>query len=405
YALGGVILCLLIVLGWFAFRQEPPSQNQQPVEVEAAKPIAPALEPNEGSANKEATRRIDDSAATNAAAIYRRAFDLFDQFSKDQKYILSDWSTNVDASVEAELCGKLRPISDLMRQATAVTNCDWGFDPINNDTKLPPYLNPSRNIARAALWNAAHCQSNDVAGATDDALSVLRLGQNISQGGPIGFLVGTALQGLVAAFVAQNVGSFGDADILRLTTAFNDPAYEEEASRAMEQEADMHDHYAAKLATMTAAEVEQEFSEGAKELAAWVNGLPTNLDQATILAAYEQCIDSERQLAKTLASSSEDAYEAWQKEAAELQASNPLAKLLLENDESFVNRAQIAAVNRTLVVAGLAVAQGGMDALQSYSDPASGQPFVYTETADGFELQSAYQVYGKPMTMQFKQTR
>ncbi len=29
----------------------------------------------------------------------------------------------------------------------------------------------------------------------------------------------------------------------------------------MEQEADMHDHYAAKLATMTAAEVEQEFSE------------------------------------------------------------------------------------------------------------------------------------------------
>jgi hypothetical protein len=43
-----------------------------------------------------------------------------------------------------------------------------------------------------------------------------------------------------------------------------------------------------------------------------------------------------------------------------------------------------------------------MDALQSYSDPASGQPFVYTETADGFELQSAYQVYGKPMTMQFK---
>ncbi len=72
----------------------------------------------------------------------RRAFDLFDQFSKDQKYILSDWSTNVGASVEAELCGKLRPISDLMRQAAAVTNCDWGFDPINNDTKLPPYLNP-----------------------------------------------------------------------------------------------------------------------------------------------------------------------------------------------------------------------------------------------------------------------
>lgn len=295
-----------------------------------------------------------------------------------------------------------RPISDLMRQAAAVTNCDWGFDPINNDTKLPPYLNPSRNIARAALWNAAHCQSNDVAGAADNALSVLRLGQNISQGGPIGFLVGTALQGLVAAFVAQNVGSFGDADILRLTTAFNDPAYEEEASRAMEQEADMHDHYAAKLATMTAAEVEQEFSERAKELAAWVNGFPTNLDQTSILAAYDQCVDLERELARVLVSSSEDEYEAWQREAAELQSSNPLTRLVLEADESFVDRARIAEVNRTLVVAGLAVADNGADTLATHPDPSSGQPFVYTETADGFELQSAYQVYGKPMTMQFK---
>jgi hypothetical protein len=384
------------------FHQEPPPLHQQPGKVEKVTPVAPALEPDGNLTNVQTASQTPDSASTNAAAIYRQAFDLFAKFSKDQEFILGDWRTNVGASVEAELCGKLRPISDLMRQATAVTNCDWGFDPINNDTKLPPYLSPARNIARAALWNAAHCRSNDVAGATDDALSVLRLGQNISQGGPIGFLVGTALQSIVAAFVAQNVGSFGDADILRLTTAFNDPAYEEEASRAMEQEADMHDHYAAKLATMTAAEVEQEFSERAKELAAWVNGLPTNLDQATILAAYEQCIDSERQLAKTLASSSEDAYEAWQKEAAELQASNPLAKLLLENDESFVNRAQIAAVNRALVVAGLAVADNGADTLATHPDPSSGQPFVYTETPDGFQLQSAYQVYGKPMTMQFK---
>jgi hypothetical protein len=33
---------------------------------------------------------------------------------------------------------------------------------------------------------------------------------------------------------------------------------------------------------------------------------------------------------------------------------------------------------------------------------ARGQPFGYTETTNGFELQSCYQVNGKPMMMQFK---
>ncbi len=402
--MGVVAVCLLILLGWFAFHQEPPPPNQQSAKVEATKPVVPVLEPANDSSSEMPTNQPENSITTNAADLYRQAFALYDGLSNDQKHLLGGWHTNVDAAVEAELCEKIRPICDLMHQASAVTNCDWGVDPVTTDTLLP-YLGPARNIARAAIWSAAHCRTNDVTGATDDAVAVLKLGQEVSRGAMIGCLVDMALQGLAWSYVAENLGRFQGSDAQRLAAAFNDPAYEAAPSRAMEQEADRADNAAAKLAAMPATEAEAEFSNSAQEVAKLVDGYPTNLDQASILAAYKQIADSERQLAGALASSSESDYETWLESSTDLQASNPLAKGLLESVDGFLDKVQGAEVNRALIVAGLAVAQAGANALPSYPDRSSGQPFVYTETAAGFQLQSTYQVNGKLMTMQFKLTR
>ena len=93
--------------------------------------------------------------------------------------------------------------------------------------------------------------------------------------------------------------------------------------------------------------------------------------------------------------------EIWRTHSTELTASNPLAKVN-EAYDLFVNKAQRAAVSRVMVMAGLAVAQEGPDALALHPDPASGEPFQYTKADDGFELQSSFEVNGKPMTMRFK---
>ncbi len=166
----------------------------------------------------------------------------------------------------------------------------------------------------------------------------------------------------------------------------------------MQQEAEVVDSLAAHLASLPAAEAEKQFSE----LGGVMFNVPTNLDQTTILAALKQVADSTRELAKVLASSSEDEYEAWLKYTTELQASNPLAKDFLLPYDSIVNKARQSEVNRAMVVAGLAVAESGPEALAAHPDPASGQPFSYTETTDGFELRSTYQFNDKPMTMRFK---
>jgi hypothetical protein len=288
-----------------------------------------------------------------------------------------------------------------MHQASAVTNCDWGIDPTDPDpgAKWSTHLNGARNLARAAIWNAAHCRSNDVAGVMDDTLSALRVGQQVSRSALIGCLVDMAVQNIVSSYVAQNLSLFRGTDGQRLATAFDDPSYEEEPSRAMEQEADRLDRLLAKLPSLPADEAEKDISG----LYGWSDANPAAISRDQALAQIKQVADSERELAKALASSSEDELEAWQQHSTALDASSPLAKENLSAQELFVNKVQGVEVNRAMVVAGLAVAQGGTDALPLTPDPSSGQPFVYTETSDGFELRSTYQMNDKPMTMRFKQ--
>jgi len=402
YVVGGVVvLCLLMILGWFATRHELPPPDQQSAKVETVRPAAAFKPDDDFPPDKDAKATAvpaESSASTNAAAIYGQAFNLFNRLSQEQKDILRDWETNVDASVEVELCEQLRPICDLMHQATAVTNCDWGIDnPINFDTRLP-HLAASRNIARAAMWSAAHCRRDDAAGAADDAVSVLRLGEQVSHSALIGYLVDVNLHHMASAYVSQNLGMFQGADAQRLAAAFGDPAYGEAPSDMINLEADMAQRLAAELASMSADEIRDELAKVGDSS----EGPPPTIDRAGALAALAQVVESDRQLAGLLQSSTEDEYETWQHHAADIEASNPFARMFLTGLNGVMDRVRGAAVEQQMMVAALTVAQNGPEALVTVPDPASGQAFIYTETDDGFDLQSAYVVKGQPYVMHFK---
>jgi hypothetical protein len=397
---GIMVLLIFVFLGRYALRETPPeptTAQTEPVRPEPLRRARPASHPAELPAETP-VKQPEDLAATNAAALYRQAFALYDALSKDEKGVLGDWRTNVDALVEAELCDKIRPICDLMHRAISVTNCDWGIEPLMYDSKLP-HLSPARGIARAAVWNAAHCRANETAAATDDVLSALRVGQQISKSALIGYLVDLAIQSIARSYVGTNLGSFRGAEGQRLSAAFSDPAYEEEPSLAMEQEARVHDRLVSKLASMPADELEKKMPE-LQQLFGLDPGL--NADRATILGNLQQVVDSQRDLAVALASGSWDKYEAWMQRRNELEDSNPLVKAFLGAYDNFLNRVEREAVQREMTVTALAVARDGPSALPSHPDPSTGQPFIYAETADGFELQSGYQTNGVPLKMQFK---
>jgi len=376
--IGAGVVALLGFFGWFLWGGHQPPLPDKP-ELPAAptpliqQPVARSSLPRMAPLpTEEAPAKAEPPTAvvTNAADFYRKAFALYDALSKEEKGALGDWKSAIDADQAAQLCEKIRPTCDLMHQAAALTNCDWGIGPTTEDRDQLDMLTHCRALARTATWNAAHCRADNAAGATDDLLATLQMGQNLSQFALVGFLIETAIQELAAAFVAENASRFAGAEGDRLIRAFNDSLYEEDVYSAIEQEA----KFVSRLALLDA---------------------PDGHPELTRLAELE------REYAKVL-TQPEAQYQAWLQRMQAAQATNPLVKEMWPAIENVVDKARATVVQHAMVSAGLTVLRDGPDALSTYPDPATGKPFLYQETADGFQLQSVYQRRGEPVTLLFR---
>jgi hypothetical protein len=403
---GGCVVVVLVLLGWFSLREPPSPAGDHSVKAATAQPrvrhVAPRFATEDDADRETLTNQIAESTTTNAAVLYREAFALYDALSKEQKDLVSNWRTNADASVEAELCEKIQPICELMHQATAATNCDWGIEqPITFETRLP-HLSPCRNIARTAIWSAAHCRTGKPVGAVDDLLAASRLGQKVSQGPVlISYLVDLAIQGLVMDSVAAHAGILVGAGDTRLAQLFTDTNYDEGLRRAFEQEADVISREAELLARMSPEEAMRKL----KFITSWTENSSElqSIESGQAIADIRQVAELQREYADAL-ELPEAEYRKWLDGLQAAEKTNAFVKVFVSDLGLSVDKTQLATISAAMVVAGLAVMQEGPGALQSHLDPATGQPFIYTQTTDGFELQSnsTYQILGKPVKLRFK---
>ena len=401
---GGVAIAALILIGLWLWPQTelpvevkpersmiplPPGHQYVRHQIAPARPVAQPGEPAPLTAT-----------ATNAAAVYRDAFDLYNTLSKEEQGILSDWRTNVDDAVTEKLCQKILAICDLMHTAAAVPNCDWGLDkPLTFETKLP-HLGPARAIGRAAVWSAAHCRANDPSGATDDVVADLQLGRQLSRGSAlIGLLVDLAMQNTALEYVAANSDQYRGAPGERVVAALDDPLDRMAWSQTMGQEVGAVENLIGKLNALPPDQAVQWLSKlfGGEPAASNIQWNPA------VMSQLQQVVDFEQKWAQVLASSTEAEYQAVMRQYDELVASNPLAAALMPTDK-LMDKAQRAAVNQALVLAGLAVAKDGLAALAAYVDPATGQPFIYRPVPGGFELQSNYIFNNQPLKVVFPQS-
>jgi hypothetical protein len=106
YTLGGIVVLVLIVfLGRQALRETPPeptTAQTESVKPEPRRRVPPISHSAELPVETPASQ-AEALAVTNAATLYRQAFALYDALPENEKELLRDWRTNVDASVETEL--------------------------------------------------------------------------------------------------------------------------------------------------------------------------------------------------------------------------------------------------------------------------------------------------------------
>ena len=79
----------------------------------------------------------------------------------------------------------------------------------------------------------------------------------------------------------------------------------------------------------------------------------------------------------------------------------PAANTFIPGLTEAVNYLRTSIVASAMLQAGMALEQNDQAQFQSILDPASGQPFAYTQTANGFQLGSALQQRGKPLSLSF----
>jgi hypothetical protein len=405
YAVAGVcVLALLMLFGWLVLREPSPSSEPPPVRVVTASPRArsvdPLFTPDDEAPRETLTNQVagSETTTTNAATIYWQAFGIFDTLSQTQKDLVANWRTNVDASVEAELCEKIQPICDLLHQAAAVSNCDWGLEqPITFETRLP-HLNRCRNMARAAVWSVAHCRTNSPSAAIDDLVAASQLGQKVlSPPILIGHLVDLAIQGLVIDSVTEHASLLVSAGGTSVGELLNNADYDEGLRRAFELEADMLTRETDRLAALPPEEAMRELIRIADDSNPQIQSM--GLTQA--IADMRQAAELQRQLTQALGLP-EAEYRAWLTSLDEAGKTNPFVDSFVTGLTKAVIRTQAMTVRTAMTAAGLAVTQDGPNALQSHPDPSTGQPFAYTQTADGFELQSTFQFQEKPVKLSFK---
>jgi hypothetical protein len=394
YVLAGMaVLLIFVFLGRYALREtptEPPTTEPEPPKPEPQQTTRSIFRSDEPPMETPVSQP-DAALTTNAATLYQQAFELYDVLSKDKKGILGDMRTNVDASVEAELCKKIRPICDLMHEAGAATNCDWGLPvPITNSVgTLLPLLSSSRALARMAVWSAAHCHKSAPSQEVSDLLATSRLGHNLP---PllIGYLTDLAIQGLIQGFTAKHAGTLARSDDPRLLQLFEDGHFDERLYRAIENEG----NYAPENLSAMSDEQRRQLTQN------YPQTQTMSLDQ--IGEHLRQAREWEAQYAAAL-QLPESKYQQWLTDVREAEKTNPFLESFMFTLQRTVELAHRATVTSAMVVAGLAVTREGPAALQSHPDPANGQPFGYTESPDGFELQSSYEITnGVPLKMEFK---
>ena len=197
---------------------------------------------------------------------------------------------------------------------------------------------------------------------------------------------------MVIDSLAANASVLAIANDPRLAELFNESNYNQGLRHAIEQEADIQDREIDRLAALPPEEaVRRLMSQG--EIS------PTGLAQ--YFAMVRQAAELQRQYAQTL-ELPEAEYRAWLADQTAVRKTNPFVDSLLSAFENAVAKTQAMTVRNAMAAAGLAVMRDGPDALQSHPDPTTGQPFVYKKTADGFELESNFQVLDKSLKLSFK---
>ncbi len=350
---------------------------------------------------------VPSPLAQNAALQYWIAFSQLPATDKEHERIYNElYTISVkDPGVERLLTSSHQSLL-LMRRGSELKQCDWGLDYNDGMGLLLPHLSKSRDLGRlAALRIRQSFEQDNMALARDDSMATMKLARYVGRDPiMICLLVRLAIEGFVIEAVAPYVPEI-KASYTQSKAAFD----------SLPPAATLLDTISTEKKYMAGWIITHIKHEEARQPGSWRNlwqnllsgdgetKIPDSVKNiATIgeaLKMVEDLLPVYDQVAHYLSLPNEQFDKEYSAFKEKLKATQPFAGVLLPSIDQIRAKEQRGQAKLELLLAGIAVVEGGPEKLKEIKDPFGSGPFEYQALNKGFELKSKLMFDGKPVTL------
>jgi hypothetical protein len=345
--------------------------------------------------------KLEPSA--NAAVQYWQAIALMPSLDKDQEKLLGEWDKAPLDAAALKLIDASRNSLMYLHRGAKLKHCDWGLDYDDGISLLLPHLAKARDLARLAALHARHeFERGNRKAARADATAIMALGRHVGRNPiMISLLVQFLIEGTAIDLVAPYVGEV-KAPYVEATAIYAALP----ASATFEQTIRFEKKHMAEWIVKKLKEEEARKKGAGLEL--WKKFLdspetPAELKEigsieevvrrmGAVLPVYDE-------LAKLVALPKEDFDKQYPEFVKKAKGANVLAGALLPAVDKVLAKHHRNQARMAMLLAAIAVADGGPDKLRDIKDPFGTGPFEYHALDKGFELKSKLLFEGKPVTL------
>lgn len=343
--------------------------------------------------------KIQPPDGPNAADFYKKAFELFQTLTDEEKKMIQQPQIEVDAAKTDALFEKIKPIMELLRQAAQANFCEWEQKALRFDTPMPQ-LQWGTKLGQVALWDAGYrFQTGDPQGAIEDLAARNKLGGNLAQT-LIGVLVGNNMQKSGYGLVAQNMGTIDNASSAALDLFLTNSTPCSSLNQAMEFESSAAESLVKSMLDPKERERAREIAhsvQDTKDENMW-NDVITNPQKYLAEVDWLKKVYQEY---AAYANASDAEFTVWWANVQTETEQHPLSKIAFPSLKNIHDSLRATKVDNSMMQAANAILKGEPQALAIYRDPVTGQSFTYEATENGFVLRSTTTYRGKPITKSF----
>ncbi|MHC4402672.1 MAG: hypothetical protein ACYTG0_23670 [Planctomycetota bacterium] len=336
----------------------------------------------------------ETALSDNAALQYWKAFAVLPEFSDEQNDAMHDAleQGTMDKPLQKMIESSGSALGEL-RKGARLKACAWGVSLEEGPHAILPHLSKARQLSRVACLRAeAYFQQGKAAEATDDVAAVMTLARHIGEDGVlISLLVDYAVEGIAINTIAANLPSLDAGQLQALGRKIEALPPLPTVADAIIAEKEMFLGWVIRVLSQP---------DGKKRLIALFGSAQSEdakkirkHSREELLAAAKQLQGFYDQMAEALALPPDEAKQAAKRLTADPGVEGPARELAAGLAPALGAARSTEAVHQTrlaLLKAAVAVRQHGPDVLQkdAYRDPFGTGPFQYTETKNGFKLES-----------------